>query len=790
MATFVLQAVGTSLGGPIGGAIGAVVGSLIDQALFGPGDQEGPRLTDLNVTTSTYGAPIPLPYGPENRMAGNIIWSTDLIETSEEQGGKGGGPSVTTYSYRVSCAIALSAREVTGAGLKRVFANGKVIYDADAIFDYSPNTELPAIDPVEGQIVTRYYTDETVSPEETRDRGTHSVFDELHFYPGNGSQQPDPLIESFEGAGNVPGYRHTAYVVIKDLQLADFGNRIPNFEFELEADESITVAEVAQDIFSRGDISPVSVIGLTENLRGYVISRQSPVYSAMIPLEVSFDFEVSEQNGQLRCVRRARGPKGSIPITDMGANQDQLRDPNPVQFKNVTEVQLPDEVSITFKDPDLDYQPNTQKAYRVNGNAINLLSQEVPVVLTADRGRQIAERLMWGAHAERKGASFNLSDKWLRAKPGDIMGVPVAGETLMFKCVRITRGYNGVIESDWSHEDPEVYTSAAVGVAGAIPRQSIQIPGDTLWVPMDAPLLRDTDAASGFYWAATGESDGWRGAEIKRSSDGGITYSKMSDIALRTPIGTVSGTLGSGPTVVFDNLNTLTVTLTHSSSTLESLSELLVLNGNNAAWIGPPNGGEGEIIQFKTATLVAAQTYELTGLLRGRLGTEHMVDAHNAGEVFVLLKQGTLGSSDFGTSDWNKQRDYKPVTFLNDELQTDAQQFTNTGVRSKPLSPVHVNGSRNGSNDLTIEWVRRSRLRQPGLGNGSLPLGEEFERYEIDIYDGATVVRTIEVSDATTTTYTAAQQTTDGLTPGNLVTMDIYQLSATIGRGYAARAII
>jgi len=77
MATLLLTAVGTAVGGPIGGAIGAFVGQQIDGAAFGPDSYEGPRISDLSVTTSTYGQAIPRIFG-SMRMPGTIIWATDI----------------------------------------------------------------------------------------------------------------------------------------------------------------------------------------------------------------------------------------------------------------------------------------------------------------------------------------------------------------------------------------------------------------------------------------------------------------------------------------------------------------------------------------------------------------------------------------------------------------------------------------------------------------------------------------------------------------------------------------
>jgi len=83
MATLVLSAVG-SIGGPIGIAVGSIIGKEIDNALFGS-SRQGPRLKELTATTSSYGQPIQRNFG-RMRVAGTIIWATDLIETSSREG--------------------------------------------------------------------------------------------------------------------------------------------------------------------------------------------------------------------------------------------------------------------------------------------------------------------------------------------------------------------------------------------------------------------------------------------------------------------------------------------------------------------------------------------------------------------------------------------------------------------------------------------------------------------------------------------------------------------------------
>ena len=113
MATLVLTTLGNAVGGPIGGAIGAVLGNLVDRRMLGTA-REGPRLTELAVQTSSYGTAIPQLFGTM-RVAGTVIWSTDLRETRDRSGGGKGQPATTAYSYSASFAVLLSARAIRRA---------------------------------------------------------------------------------------------------------------------------------------------------------------------------------------------------------------------------------------------------------------------------------------------------------------------------------------------------------------------------------------------------------------------------------------------------------------------------------------------------------------------------------------------------------------------------------------------------------------------------------------------------------------------------------------------------
>jgi len=209
MATILLSTAGAAIGGSVGGtlaglssvaigrAVGATLGRVIDQRLLGQGAQavETGKVDRFRLTQAGEGAAIAQVYG-RMRVGGQVIWASDFAETTTVTGGGGGKgapstPQTTEYSYSVSLAIALCEGEITSIG--RIWADGEEI-------------------------------------------SAHAL--NMAVYRGTRGQLPDPTIAAIEGADAVPAYRGTAYVVMENLGLGPFGNRVPQFSFEvLRAEE-------------------------------------------------------------------------------------------------------------------------------------------------------------------------------------------------------------------------------------------------------------------------------------------------------------------------------------------------------------------------------------------------------------------------------------------------------------------------------------------------------------------------------------------------------------------------
>ncbi len=218
MATIVLGAVGLAVGGSVGGsvlglstaiigrAVGATLGRAIDQRLLGAGSEpvETGKIDRFRLTGASEGAPVQQIYG-RMRVAGQVIWATRFSEQVTTSGGGGKGTprraTTTSFAYSISLAIALCEGEITRVG--RVWADG-----------------------VE------------VAPDDLN----------MRVYTGTEDQLPDPKIEAVQGAGMVPAYRGMAYVVLEDLDLSQFGNRVPQFSFEVSRPSQPDQADEATDM--------------------------------------------------------------------------------------------------------------------------------------------------------------------------------------------------------------------------------------------------------------------------------------------------------------------------------------------------------------------------------------------------------------------------------------------------------------------------------------------------------------------------------------------------------------
>lgn len=301
---------------------------------------------------------------------------------------------------------------------------------------------------------------------------------------------------------------------------------------------------------------------------------------------------------------------------------------------------------------------------------------------------------------------------------------------------------------------------------------------------LDLPLMTGDEVPHAPHLAVT--ADPWPGAALYASPTGqGFTLNRV--IQRPAIIGVTQSPLGPGQPGLLDRTARLTVRLT--AGALSSIDLPTMLAGGNLAALGDGTPDRWELLQFATATLTAPDTYELSLMLRGQLGTDALMPGTWPAGSYLVLLDGTPAQIDLPTSARGLNRHYRigPAQQGFDDPSFTAMEQAFNGTGLKPLSPVHLRAIPDASGNLYVTWTRRGRIDADSWDGTDIPLGEEGESYLIRILQGATLLRE-ETTPSPHWTYTAAMRQADNLHGEHRI--EVAQLSARIGPGFRAALTI
>lgn len=168
----------------------------------------GPRLATRDTAFSTYGLDIPISLG-DRRLTGQVVWARKLEERSETKDG------FTTFSYFGTFAVSFgygADTTATGRRLVDVTADGRLILDNS----------------VNGRGIARSFV--------------------YRWYDGSETQPQDPAIVADLGATNTPAYLGQMLLVIENLPLKSFDDKIPLIQARVDdysAETAVSVEIVA-----------------------------------------------------------------------------------------------------------------------------------------------------------------------------------------------------------------------------------------------------------------------------------------------------------------------------------------------------------------------------------------------------------------------------------------------------------------------------------------------------------------------------------------------------------------
>jgi hypothetical protein len=535
---------------------------------------------------------------------------------------------------------------------------------------------------------------------------------------------------------------------------------------------------VAQILTDQG-FANFDASGLTGTVPGYVIDDTMSARDALQPLSLAYFFDSIESAGRIVFRHRGRA-EPQMTLTADGLVEERPDDPL-YEVTRAQETDLPASAKVRYISSTDVYPQAVAEARRLTGASGRVAEADLPIVLDDGLAGSLVESWLYETWAARESASFKLPPSALALEPGDVVAVDIAGRSRLLRLTDVTE--RGVREIAALSIDPDVYDRIDAPARAALQPAPVQVgtPAVTL---MDLPLWTLSADAEAGYVAAMQKP--WPGSVALYMSPQTTGYQLKALASAPATVGVTLDPLAPGPDGLIDNRARLRVRLTYG--TLASVDLVTMLGGANLAAVRN-DVGDWEVIQFLTATLVDTQTYELSGLLRGQLGTEGAMSGVLAGAPFVLL-DGAVTRVPLQESElklplnWRYGPGNRDIG--DDSYVTTA--FAYQGLGRRPLSPAHVRGVR-VSGDLNISWIRRTRTGGDNWELPEVPLGEDAETYEVDILDGASLKRTISAS-APRVVYASADQIADFGSVQSAVSVKVYQTNTLFGRSVPRAAVV
>jgi hypothetical protein len=677
MATLVLTAVGSAFGGPIGGAIGAALGQQIDGALFAPAAREGSRLKELAVQTSSYGTQISGIFGAM-RVAGTVIWATDLIEERVKSGGGKGRASTVNYSYRVSLAAALSSRPV--ARLGRIWADGNLVRGSD---------------------------------------GALKIDTQLRFYSGHSDQQPDPLLASAEAVGQCPAHRDVAYVVFEDLQLADFGNRIPSFTFEVvEREGPLSLPALFQSL-SDSELLAESTHAIVGFAAGGANMRE-----AIAPILDAFPVELITRDGNL--VVRDVGATSDQPNQIVIAIEEDRRKLDPPSHRIAPAGEIPGNVWLRYYDPDRDYQAGVQHSNSKSGGR-GEARLELPAVLSASSAKRLVELKAGSGRCARSTLTATVVTSAILRQPGDCF---LSADGKKWQIDEIEHGI-GTAQIKARIVARPVSLHQMIAAPGRHIPSVDQSIGETRIAIIDCPLIAERYANQAILAIFAGGTEaGWKRAALSIQNEGQLT--DIGGTAPQAVIGTTQNALGSHSASLIDEMSSLEIELLNGSMLLANRDT------HPLASDAPVFHVDGEFIRVGRVAALGAKRYRLSRFARACFSDQLSAPAHAAGSRIVLMDSASarlIAATDYHigqtvTAEAQGLGDLNPV----------AGTAVANGRAITPLMPVHGWARRQTNGDIHLNWVRRSRLDLGWVDGVDQLMVEDREAYHVLIFADDNIV--------------------------------------------------
>ena len=518
-------------------------------------------------------------------------------------------------------------------------------------------------------------------------------------------------------------------------------------------------ADILAAILRRGGVADEDFsVGATDRtVEGFVIDRPMRTRDALAPLLTALGMASVERDGRIALI-------GSEPaVADIDRDSLALPDDGADLTRTRTSQTRHGAARVRFIDEGANYQTGSVTVRSDNqGDMVDL---DIPAVCSAALATAVARDALDDGSADALMARLGPMDA-LRLEAGDV--VRLDGEAWRIDRLELAEEAQATLSR---------LTDRAVGEVRPV------WSGDEAGQPVGAPFLAVVELP-----ALPGQEDDSRplvavSAEPWRAMSvwaGGDTEALRLRATALTParIGVLAQAVSPGVIGRWDRASEILVDMEGSAPS--SLSPGAVLAGGNAAAIQTAAGWE--IVQFRRATLVGANRWRLTELLRGQQGTEaEMAAGGQVGGLVVLLDENLVRAEaapgEYGLPMlWSAgprggAAGGAGVTRLEHSL---------TGVHGRPFRPAHLKiASEPGVR--RIRWIPRTRTGGD-VWEGE-PAASDPMKFRVRVRDGAEIVRIFEVesSEAVYAEAELAADFPDG--PGEEAWIDVAQADGRLGWG-------
>lgn len=537
---------------------------------------------------------------------------------------------------------------------------------------------------------------------------------------------------------------------------------------------------VVEEMTARAGLTGCDTRGLHGYLRGYLVDQVDAARGALQPLMLRYGFDAVERDGVLRFrlrdgrVDHRLDPESLVRHPEMEGILEETRG---------SAAELAGRVRLRFVEADSDYAVIAEEAVMPDETSRAVSGSEMALAMTRAEGRQTAERWLSEARVATDAVRLCLPPSRLEAGAGDVIALPEEGGEGLFRIDRVEH-LGQAQRIDAVRIEPETYRAAAFsqGASAAAARaRAFTAPVTVTPFFLDLPLMSGAEVPHAPHLAVTAEP--WPGAAALYASDVDARYGLNRILAARTPVGITETAMGPAQPGLIDRGEGLRLRML--SGALESVSDAAFFGGANLCAIGDGTPDGWELFQFRDAELVGEDIYELRNRLRGQLGSDAAMTGTWPEGSFVVRLDGSARQIALPEAKRGLVRYYRigPADRAVGGPSYQGARLAFRGIGLRPLSPVHLRMSGAPGQDMTLGWIRRTRIGGDRWDTPEVPLGEESEAYVVRVMQGGVLLREEMVAEPLWT-YDAAQQALDGL--NGAFSLRVAQVSALYGTGVFA----